>query len=211
MWVVKLGGSLAGTRELPSWLDVLARFGRGKVVIVPGGGTFADQVRRAQEQWGFSDDTAHHMALLAMDQYALMMAGIRPELSLARSRDEIEKSLRTAGLPLWLPSRMVLDDPGIPASWDVTSDSLAAWLAREIGARALVLVKSVLPCLSPVSAPDLCACGLVDRAFPGVTAAASYEIRIMEKTQLTLMRQMLSTGTLDGTAVTSDNEAGSDR
>lgn len=204
MWIIKLGGSLAETRDLQMWLDVLACFGCGNVVIVPGGGPFADQVRRAQEQWEFGDDTGHRMALLAMDQYALMMAGIRPDLKLVQSPEEIEQALRVAGLPVWLPSRMVLNDPDIPASWDVTSDSLAAWLARKLGAGMLVLVKSARPFQSPISAVELCKAGLVDRAFPTMAAAVACEIRVMEKIQFGMMKQMLLTGMMGGTVVKSD-------
>jgi aspartokinase-like uncharacterized kinase len=45
MWVVKLGGSLLGSPELPRWLDTLVKISDGKVLIVPGGGMFADAVR----------------------------------------------------------------------------------------------------------------------------------------------------------------------
>ena len=69
MLVVKLGGSLLGSPELAQWLNVLAKFSDGKVVIVPGGGLFANSVREAQQISNVSDAVAHQMALLAMDQY----------------------------------------------------------------------------------------------------------------------------------------------
>jgi aspartokinase-like uncharacterized kinase len=66
MWVVKLGGSLFGSDHLGSWLSLLAKV--GSLVVVPGCGPFADQVRQAQHRWGFDDSTAHIMALLAMSR-----------------------------------------------------------------------------------------------------------------------------------------------
>ncbi|HSG93628.1 MAG TPA: uridylate kinase, partial [Methylotenera sp.] len=69
MWVVKLGGSLLGSPELTSWLETLVKISDGKVLIVPGGGMFADAVRQAQEASLINDAVAHHLALLAMDQF----------------------------------------------------------------------------------------------------------------------------------------------
>ena len=80
MWVIKLGGSLLGQPELPQWLNALTRFGDGKIVIVPGGGLFADAVREAQAETLIADGLAHEMAVMAMDQYAMLMTGLNPDL-----------------------------------------------------------------------------------------------------------------------------------
>ena len=48
MWVVKIGGSLCGDPVLLQWLDLLTQLGGGRVTIVCGGGSFADEVRRVQ-------------------------------------------------------------------------------------------------------------------------------------------------------------------
>ena len=42
--VVKLGGSVVRSPELDAWLDALAK-GAGRIVVVPGGGALADEVR----------------------------------------------------------------------------------------------------------------------------------------------------------------------
>ena len=74
--VVKLGGSVVRSAELPAWLDAIAQSPR-PVVVVPGGGALADEVRACQSQLGFGDRSAHRMALLAMDQLAWAIAGLR--------------------------------------------------------------------------------------------------------------------------------------
>ncbi|MGF1610025.1 MAG: uridylate kinase [Kiloniellales bacterium] len=175
-WVVKLGGSLAGSNALKDWLDAL-QTGAGHVVLVPGGGPFADQVRAAQHEMGFDDRVAHHLALLAMEQFGRSLAGLVPALVPAASRQAIRQALRAGKLPVWMPTRMALGRPEIPESWDVTSDSLALWLAGQIGARDLVLVKSApLPAETtpgdPLDAADLARRGLVDAAFPAFLARA---------------------------------------
>src|ERR1700741_4849753 len=130
MIVLKLGGSLANSGGLTACLAALAG-SRAEVIVVPGGGVFADAVRTAQPRLGFSDRAAHHMALLAMEQYALVLVDRLPRLRPCRGLDEMRAG---AGPAVGLPTTLALGDPTIPQSWDVTSDSLAAWLARRLGA-----------------------------------------------------------------------------
>jgi 5-(aminomethyl)-3-furanmethanol phosphate kinase len=174
--VVKLGGSQAFSAHLSDWLDAVA-LGAGRVVVVPGGGPFADAVRAAQPAMGFDDRAAHHMALLAMEQYGCALAGRGRPLALADSAAAIRRTLRAGGVPVWTPSRMTLQAKDVPWSWDVTSDSLAAWLAGVLGAKLLLLVKSIDTPQGPVRAADLAARGIVDPAFPrflGASGAQAY-------------------------------------
>jgi dihydroneopterin aldolase len=157
--VVKLGGSLAGAPVLADWLKVLAQAG-GRSVIVPGGGPFADQVRNLQRELGFDDATAHHLALLAMEQFGRILAALQPGLAPASNREEIDKALDSGQVPVWMPTEMTLDRPEIPESWQVTSDSLAAWLAGALNADRLVLVGRSPP-------PSCLVWAWSTRPFPG--------------------------------------------
>ena len=139
--VAKLGGSLAASPLLRDWLDAIAE-GAGHVVLVPGGGPFADAVRTTQRALGFDDATAHTMALLAMAQYGLFLASRHAALLPAETPEAIADALRARRVPVWLPPRTLGPADGVLASWDMTSDSLALWLASRIGAPALLLVKS---------------------------------------------------------------------
>src|SRR5277367_6058937 len=136
--VVKLGGSFAFSKHLRDWIETLAACA-GRVVIVPGGGPFADAVRLAQPRMGFDDLTAHHMAVLAMEQYGRALVSLKRMLSTADSVDAIHRELATGRVPVWMPRRMVFGATDIGQSWDTTSDSLAAWLVGEIGADRLLL------------------------------------------------------------------------
>ncbi len=161
--VVKLGGSLAASEHLPRLLGRLAR--RSNLVIVPGGGPFADAVRRAQKAHGFDDAAAHDMALLAMAQFGRLLAaqaGFRAAWGAARLAAELAHRPDPAPL-VWLPDPAE-DAPGVERSWRITGDSLALWLAHRIGARRLVLLKS---CPIPTTDPQaLAAAGIVDELFP---------------------------------------------
>lgn len=207
MWLVKLGGSLMHSQELSSWLGVLASFGGGRIVIVPGGGAFADQVRQAQGAWGFDDRIAHRMAILAMEQYGLMMTGIRGDLRVAASLPQVETALREAAVPVWLPAAMTVDNPELPESWELSSDSLAAWFAEKCGAEMLILVKSIELAETSISAARLSASGVVDPLFPLMAAHGHYETRLMSKLQHGMMERMLVTGMSAGTVVTAAKSA----
>jgi aspartokinase-like uncharacterized kinase len=175
--VVKLGGSFAFARELEDWLDALATCA-GRVVVVPGGGPFADAVRAAQARMRFDDRAAHHMALLAMEQYGVALASLRPGLRLAASIAAIRQALSEPLVPVWSPTGMVLGADDVPASWAVTSDSLAAWLAGAIGAARVLLVKRAAA-VGPIDAEQLAATGIVDAAFPSFLRASGAAATIM--------------------------------
>src|SRR5215475_14898661 len=176
--VVKLGGSLVGSRHLADWVGALASCG-GRSVIVPGGGPFADAVRQAQAKIGFSDAAAHHLALLAMEQFGWALASFSSNFRVADSAIAIGNALRAGEVPIWSPVKMVLVCREISPSWDVTSDSLAAWLAGQIGARQLVLVKHGAPFGDPLGAADLAARGIVDQAFPDFLASSGAQASIV--------------------------------
>jgi dihydroneopterin aldolase len=162
--VVKLGGSLHASPALADWLAALMRY-RSPLTIVPGGGPFADAVRAGQLAMRYDDKTAHAMAVLAMEQYALALASRDSELELAASGEAIGAAQIRGRIALWRPSDMVAAANDIAPSWGVTSDSLAAWLAKKTGARALLLVKSVdVGDGAPLS--EIVRKGVVDPALP---------------------------------------------
>jgi 5-(aminomethyl)-3-furanmethanol phosphate kinase len=168
-WVVKLGGSLQGSPDLRRWLKVIAATA-ALVVIVPGGGPFADAVRLAQRRLKFSDAVAHHMALLAMEQYGRAIAGMEPSMRTEETLPSIKACLQHGEVPVWLPTRMALGRPDIAESWEITSDSLALWLARRLRARGLLLVKSARLPKRARTAVELSRHGIIDAAFPGMLA-----------------------------------------
>ena len=182
MWVVKIGGSLLGSPELERWLEIFAKFSDGNIVIVPGGGVFANAVREAQKLSKISDACAHRLAVLAMDQFGLLLANMNPLIATARTEMEIdERTWQHRGI-VWLPSTMVLADDSIPQSWDVTSDSLAAWLAEKLGAQHLVLVKSEKPSNSELSLRMMTKDGLVDKAFSDFVLNKTFGRWMLKKT-----------------------------
>src|SRR5690606_13928197 len=139
--VLKLGGSLAESGRLRVLLALVSR-ARRSVVVVPGGGAFADAVRETQHALGFSDEAAHDMALLAMHQMADAMIALEPRLMGAETLIGIARAWHRRRIPVWLPASLCAGDRLIPRDWSITSDGLAARLAERLGDVELVLVKS---------------------------------------------------------------------
>ena len=201
MWVVKVGGSLAHSEELSQWLDVIATAGAGKAVLVPGGGPWADEVREAQKREGFDDRVAHRKALRAMEQYGRLLATKRTEFLPAESIPAIRAALEKNKVAVWMPYEMVVADPLIPENWNVTSDSLAAWLADKLNATALLLVKSIAIGELQPTVEDMVRRGWVDPAFPQFTSSGRFRIRVLGQGDQKTAGQILASDTLIGVPI----------
>jgi aspartokinase-like uncharacterized kinase len=181
MIIVKLGGSLSRADTLLKCLNNVEQNYQGReVVIVPGGGAFADPVRLAQHHWQFDDKTAHSMAILAMQQMALLIKGLKDDFFIARSVTGICKQLSQHKIVIWSPEIAELDNAGVPASWDITSDSLAAWLAKTLSARELILVKSAKIDAS-LSLQQLTKQNIVDKGFCDFVMQAAFKIQVVNQ------------------------------
>jgi aspartokinase-like uncharacterized kinase len=106
------------------------------VLVVPGGGPFADAVRAVDAGGQLGDQLAHGLALAAMDQLGTVVAQLLPAEAIATLR-------APSGLGLLLAVPAFAGRPGVPESWAVTSDSLAVLAAGAIGAREVILLKAV--------------------------------------------------------------------
>ena len=175
--VIKVGGSLAETGRLKPLLRLIANSKR-PVVVVPGGGQFADKVRDLQNAIRFDDAAAHRLAMLGMHQMAEVYFTLEPRLAPADSLDGIARVLATGLIPVWLPLQMCQDDHEIPANWSITSDGLAARLAERLGGADLYLLKSV-DVLPDATIEQVSEAGVVDPAFPGIVARARLNWRIL--------------------------------
>jgi aspartokinase-like uncharacterized kinase len=173
--ILKIGGSLLASDAASRLMRELAAARPESLLIVPGGGAFADTVRAAQKQHALSDATAHHMALLAMEMVGTILASFAPGFVLAAASEEFTSAWQRGLTPVWAPARMVLAATEIPASWDVTSDSLAAWVASRIGAARLILAKSCeVPATKARDPAQLATAGVVDPAFPGFVLGRAF-------------------------------------
>jgi len=142
--VLKVGGSLADhlTSMKRLCLELASLAKSYKLLVVPGGGRFADTVRDFDKTYGLSDTAAHRMAVLAMDQFGLFLSSITTNSSTFYSLEEAKISPKGT-LPVFLPSKLMFSKDPLEHSWDVTSDSIAAYIAGVLRAKRLVLITDV--------------------------------------------------------------------
>ena len=190
MLVVKLGGSLYHSNYLAAWMSNLAAIQHGKIVLVPGGGPFADQVRSAEQIYSLPDTHSHAMAVLAMQQFAWLLASLDDSFQLVSALDEIHMS--QSNHIIWLPYDAVMQQCDHPHNWQTTSDSLACWLAQQLDAEKLLLIKS-----QPVQQHEfnLSQHGeLLDSYFPQASKNYRGQIGVYHASQSALVCEQISHG-----------------
>jgi aspartokinase-like uncharacterized kinase len=141
--IVKVGGGLlsrAGAFELVT--GALASFGNGRrLLVIPGGGPFAEAVRELVRRVKVGDEAAHWMAVLGMDQYAHALTERTAGSVLVEQLPEVQAALDAGLLPVLAPYRWLRAADPLPHSWNATSDSIAAWVAGAVNAKRIVLIK----------------------------------------------------------------------
>ena len=143
--VIKIGGSLAEEpkvlQKLCLKLSELAK--EYAVIFVPGGGRFADVVRAFNKRYTLSNPVSHKMAILAMDQFGLLLSDIMPDSYVFRQLENTRAQTEAEAAPIFLPSTLMFEQDPLENSWAVTSDSIAAYVAKQVNAEKLILVTDV--------------------------------------------------------------------
>ena len=125
--IVKVGGSLYD--QFPDLAPILNGSERS-LLLIPGGGPFADLVRQVRAH----NDASHWMAIAAMEQYGWFISSFG-----MLTTDRITLPLKTT---VFLPYHYLRLTDVLPHTWDVTSDTIAAWIAGTLHLD-LLLLKSV--------------------------------------------------------------------
>jgi 5-(aminomethyl)-3-furanmethanol phosphate kinase len=208
--VVKVGGGLgrgAGDDALRALCTTIGELGkRHPLLVVPGGAGFADAVRDADRRFALPAGTSHRMAVLGMEQFGWLLSELIPGAE--RSPEARPAAGRTTVL---LPAALPLG--ALPASWHVTSDSIAAWVAGRVGADRLVLVKEVdglfaqWPArgepLAHLTVAELAALrpGGIDEHLPAVLERAPFETWVISGRDPGRLTALLDRGTTLGTRI----------
>lgn len=144
--VLKIGGSLLGYPEklrllCNSLIDISKDF---NLLIVPGGGVFAQTVREMYTKFSIPEDIAHKMAVLAMNQYGLFLQSLFGDFSnIVEEINEIDNCFKDKSIAIFQVSKMMNLDNHLPKVWEVTSDSIAAYISQNVGAKNLILIKVI--------------------------------------------------------------------
>jgi aspartokinase-like uncharacterized kinase len=142
--VIKIGGALATVPGASARVAaaVCAAAIEHRLVVVPGGGPFADAVRSYDARFGLSADAAHWMAILAMDQYACVLADQLENATVVDQPAEVLATVAQGRVAVLAPYRWMRSADVLPHGWEVTSDSIAAFVAGALQAERLILIKA---------------------------------------------------------------------
>jgi aspartokinase-like uncharacterized kinase len=211
--VVKLGGRLGRGDRLPHLCARLAELGtRHRLLVVPGGGAFADAVRDSDMRFGLSSSATHWMAMLAMDQYGLLLADLTPRGEAVRSLEAAAGVAANGAVPVLLPYDLVRRADALPHSWQVTSDSVAAWVAGLSEARLLVVLKDAVGMRSRVRGSDVVPSGrvtletlalweAVDDQFASLAETADCDVWLVDGEAPERLDELLGTGCTKGVSL----------
>ena len=189
--VIKVGGSLLRRSRLPfdlqNWQSNLVKPMINVWII--GGGAAVDAIRDQDRIHGLSNSTAHWASIKAMDTNAIEFAKRLPGWRLTDDPQDIFQSAQKLSfgasahqhLPAtdkslvqnwilqtyrWIKAADSQQEPArrLPHHWNVTSDSIAVWVAIRIRVSQVVLLKS---CQVPdATIPELSRLGIVDSYLP---------------------------------------------
>ena len=137
MWIIKIGGSWIKNANLKKLIKLLANIKNQNLIIVPGGGIFADAVREASKLNNLSENKSHFLALKSTEIFGHMIKSFEKRIHLTKSIDNFKEK------NLWLPSKILKNEQSFINNWESTSDSVATWLYSRITSRGLIIVKSV--------------------------------------------------------------------
>lgn len=211
--VLKIGGSLGRSKKLAELMHRLSELGsRHGILVVPGGGVFADAIRNYDRQFGLDRHASHWMAILAMDQYGHLISSLIQNSERVQGLTDARKVLAQGRVPVLLPYALLYQSDAIPSSWDVTSDSIAAWVAGLAGAQQLILLKRVdglftgdpgndadVELLQTINLKQLAGCNGVDRYLASMLSENGLDLWVINGKHPKRLSQLLEEGGTKGT------------
>ena len=191
--VLKLGGSLMHSNELMVWLkNIFSRTRDIIIIVVPGGGEFAENIREAQRQLSFNNKIAHKMALLAMCQYGYFLTGMNADIKILKNTKILRLDKNIGGSFLWLPDDLLENILEITENWDFSSDSISLWLAAYLTADKLVIIKSKKIIYNQSRIKEHVVNRDVDKEFEKNINKYKGEVFFLEKTEHPQLENILS-------------------
>ena len=174
MILFKLGGSLVNSGFMKIWVKFITDHFKGRAIIIPGGGLFANHIRSVQRDYNLENDIAHDMALYSMSQMGLLISSIdRMHLNFCKTKHEISRVIEESKVPVigsfdFLKTRISSSNK----NWSITSDSIALLISEELQLNTLLIVKSCLCsfidskiALDQIKVNKLVSLGILDASF----------------------------------------------
>ena len=133
--VVKIVGSLFPNHAI----ELAKQLKDSDSVIILGGGEFANLIRKYNDEQDFSEDVNHWTAIDCMDIIAKLVDDKIDSTKLAYSIDEVNEISDGGFTPIFVVSEFLKTEDPFECSWDVTSDSIAAYVSHLLNANLLIV------------------------------------------------------------------------
>ncbi len=133
--VVKIGGSL-----FPDYAIKLAeKLENTNSLIILGGGEFANLIRKYDSAQNFSEEVTHYTAIDCMDIIAKLVNDKVSSSKLVFTLDDALSISDEGFTPIFVVSDFLKKEDPFECSWDVTSDSIAAYVSHCLNANLLIV------------------------------------------------------------------------
>ncbi len=112
-----------------------------KILLIPGGGSYANFIRKTDEELKLGDELAHWMAIYSMNYNGIELNRKYPELELIEDLKDFQDSKSI--FCIFLPYNYLRKNDNLPHNWDVTSDSIALYIAVQLQVNKCFLIKDI--------------------------------------------------------------------
>ncbi|CAB3290088.1 [5-(aminomethyl)furan-3-yl]methyl phosphate kinase [Methanocaldococcus lauensis] len=175
MHIVKIGGSLTyDAKPLLKTLKNYAKENNKNIVIIPGGGEFANVVRKIDKSLNLSNSLSHKLAIKCMD----LIGEIYSEIGNIKAYNtlfDLKREIKKEKIAILLPSKILISTDISEHSWDVTSDSLSLYIGNLLDVKEIIIATDVdgiydkFPggkLLNIINANEIQGLTSVDKTFP---------------------------------------------
>ncbi|MHA1461308.1 MAG: amino acid kinase family protein, partial [Promethearchaeota archaeon] len=144
--IFKIGGKiLENSKNIESTVSQLTQLYEKnvlqKIILIPGGGSYANFIRKIDEELKLGDDLAHWMAVYSMNYNGIELNRKYPNLECIEELNTFQDAQKI--FCVFLPYNYLRNNDTLPHSWDVTSDSIALYVANELNLNQCFLIKDV--------------------------------------------------------------------
>ena len=144
--VFKIGGKiLENSNNIKSTFSQLTQLFEKeilqKIMVIPGGGSLANFVRSLDDALHIGDDLAHWIAIYSMNYNGIILNGKYPNLETIEELKTFQNAKQM--FCIFLPYSFLRGDDTLPHNWDVTSDSIALYVANKLKLSQCFLIKNI--------------------------------------------------------------------
>jgi 5-(aminomethyl)-3-furanmethanol phosphate kinase len=142
----KIGGKILDNKTLlentiSQITNLYVTYSLDKIIVVPGGGTLANFIRFLDLNMNIGDEMSHWMAIQAMNFNGQELATRYKQIEVFEKIEDIRN--REQIFAIFLPFNYLKNNDLLPHNWQVTSDSIALYLAHELNFERVFLIKNI--------------------------------------------------------------------